>query len=91
MFQLTKTDSSAVKLSSSAEIREKQQSIFSTRAHLGTGTGHIHGSSAAGTSATGATNVPSSHGFGVSFVMETPVPGVGWRPLNTFTLSPTHQ
>lgn len=90
---INETDGSEVKLSSSAEIREKQLSIFSTRAHLGTGTGHFHGGSAAGkgfTSATGATSVPSQRGFGVSFVMVTPVPGVGWRPPNTFTLIPTH-
>lgn len=47
---VNETDNSAVKLSGSAEIREKKQRIcFPPEPILGTGTGHFHGGSAAGT------------------------------------------
>lgn len=46
---INETDSSAVKLWFCRDKGEEAEDLFSTRAHLGTGTGHFHGGSAAGT------------------------------------------
>lgn len=87
---INQTDSSAVKLSSSAEVREKEQRIcFAPEpiwelALVTSSVAQLLGQGC--TSATGATSVPSSYGFRISVVVGTPVPGVGWSPPNTFML-----
>lgn len=81
---INKTDSSAVKLSSSAEIREKKQRICFPSEPVWEVALVISMAAQLLGRGCGATSV---RGFGGSFVL--PVPGVGWRPPNTCPLSPS--